>query len=58
MISKDTLDVLICTKCHEQLEYKSEFNNLTCNCCGHVYPIENNVLIMIIEEKENERTTE
>lgn len=58
MISKEILDILICIKCHEQLEYKSELNNLTCIGCGTIYRIENNIPIMILGENENDRTTE
>lgn len=58
MISKEILDILICTKCHDKLEYKSELNNLTCNGCGTIYRIENNIPIMLLEENINDRTTE
>ncbi|MDP2208716.1 MAG: Trm112 family protein [Bacteroidota bacterium] len=58
MIAKNLLDILICPKCHEQLEYKSELNNLNCNGCGKVYRIENDIPIMILEEKDNDRPTQ
>ncbi len=58
MIDKNILDILICPKCYEQLEYNPELYNLNCTGCGNVYRIETNIPIMILEEKENDRFTE
>lgn len=58
MIANNLLDILICPKCSEQLEYKSELNYLNCTGCGKVYRIENDIPIMILEENDNDRPTE
>lgn len=56
MLKKELLDILCCPKpeCRGDLDYSSEKNTLTCKKCGHVYKVENDIPIMLIEENERE----
>ena len=51
MLSKELLDILCCPKCHGELKYAPEKNTLTCNGCGKVFPIKDDIPIMLIEEE-------
>lgn len=56
MLKKELLDILCCPKpeCRGDLDYSPEKNTLTCKKCGHVYKVENDIPIMLIEENERE----
>jgi uncharacterized protein YbaR (Trm112 family) len=53
MLPKELLDILCCPKCHGDLLYEPEKNTLTCKNCGKVYPIKNDIPIMIVEEPKD-----
>lgn len=52
MLKKELLDILCCPKpeCHGDLDYSPEKNTLTCKKCGHIYRVENDIPIMLIED--------
>ena len=52
MLKKELLDILCCPKpeCHGDLDYNAEKNTLTCKKCEHVYRVENDIPIMLIED--------
>jgi len=52
MLKKELLDILCCPKaeCHGELDYDSSANTLTCRKCGHVYRVENDIPIMLVED--------
>lgn len=56
MLKKELLDILCCPKpeCRGDLDYKPEQNILTCKKCGHVYRVENDIPIMLVEDNPEE----
>ena len=59
MLPKELLDIMCCPKCHGDLIYKPKKETLTCNKCAKIYPIKNNIPIMLVDDepqigKENE----
>jgi len=56
VLSKDLLDILACPKCvREQnctgdLEYNEEKQQLICRHCKLIYPIKDNIPVMLIDE--------
>jgi uncharacterized protein YbaR (Trm112 family) len=60
MLPKELLDILYCPRCHADLLYEPEKEKLTCSKCNKIYPIKNNVPIMLVDDepqigKEHER---
>ncbi len=49
MLKKELLDILCCPKCKGDLLYEQAKNTLTCKKCGTVYPIKNDIPIMLVE---------
>ncbi len=52
MLDKQLLDILACPKCKNDLEYKQEKEQLICNHCHLIYPIKNDIQVMLIDEAE------
>jgi len=52
MLSKELLEILCCPKCHGDLLYETQKNTLTCRKCGTVYPVKDDIPIMIIDNEE------
>jgi uncharacterized protein YbaR (Trm112 family) len=51
MISPDLLAILCCPKCHGDLSYNAQAQTLTCTSCGAVYPIKDDIPIMLVDER-------
>lgn len=51
MLSKEILEILCCPKCHGDLLYEPEKNRLTCKACGKVYPIRDDIPVMLIDDE-------
>ena len=49
-INKELLDILACPKCKGDLEMTSSEDGLVCNACELVYPIREEIPVMLIEE--------
>jgi len=49
-ISKQLLDILACPKCKGDLIYKDVENDLICEKCRLVYPVKDDIPVMLIEE--------
>lgn len=49
-ISKDLLDILVCPVCKTPLELKQDDNGLKCNQCRRVYPIRDDIPVMLVDE--------
>ncbi|MBI4810862.1 MAG: Trm112 family protein [Ignavibacteriales bacterium] len=63
MLPKELLDILCCPKCHGDLLYEPKLEKLTCKSCRKIYPIKNDIPIMLVDDNEqsgskNERTTQ
>ena len=50
MISKELLEILVCPKCKGELELTKEKDGLICERCKLIYPIKEDIPIMLIEE--------
>ncbi|HTK81139.1 MAG TPA: Trm112 family protein [Bacteroidota bacterium] len=48
MLSPELLKILCCPKCHGKLKYVAD--NLTCISCARVYPIRDDIPIMLVDE--------
>jgi len=53
-ISKDLLEILVCPKCKASLELKPDQSGLKCVQCKRVYPIRDDIPVMLIDEAKIE----
>ncbi len=49
-ISSDLLSVLACPKCKGEVTLTEEASGLYCATCSLVYPVEDDIPVMLIEE--------
>jgi uncharacterized protein YbaR (Trm112 family) len=49
-LNKDLLEILACPKCKEHVTLTPEEDGLICAACGVVYPIENEIPVLLVEE--------
>ncbi|MFZ6007667.1 MAG: Trm112 family protein [Nitrospirota bacterium] len=49
-ISKELLEILACPKCKGDLIYKETDNGLVCDKCKLMYPIKDDIPVMLIDE--------
>ena len=49
-LSKNLIEILACPKCKGDLIYKESENFLVCKKCRLMYPVQNDIPVMIIEE--------
>jgi len=54
MIRKDLLDILVCPVCKKPLALKENGESLKCGECHRVYPIRDNIPILLIDEAVTE----
>ena len=52
MLKPELLAILCCPKCKGDLDYKADQQTLTCNACGQVYPVKDDIPIMLVNEGE------
>lgn len=50
MIAKDLLEILVCPACKQPLEYRESPESLKCKQCRRVYPVKDDIPIMLIDE--------
>lgn len=50
MIDKELLEILVCPVCKKPLGVKDNGNGLKCGECRRVYPIRDNIPIMLVDE--------
>ena len=53
MISQDLLDILVCPACKKPLDHLVENDggeSLKCAACRRVYPVRDNIPILLIDE--------
>jgi hypothetical protein len=53
-ISKDLLEILVCPICKATVEVKSDQSGLKCVECHRVYPIRDEIPVMLVEEAKIE----
>jgi uncharacterized protein YbaR (Trm112 family) len=49
-ITKELLDILACPKCKGPLLLTEEKDGLICRSCGLMYPVRNDIPVMLIDE--------
>ena len=49
-ISKDLLEILVCPLCKAQVELKPDQSGLKCVECKRVYPIREDIPVMLVDE--------
>jgi len=52
-IKKDLLDILCCPKCKGDIRLNETGDGLICDACKLMYPIKDDIPIMLIEEAIN-----
>ena len=49
-ISEELLEILVCPACHAKVEVKPDGGGLKCVECKRVYPIRDDIPVMLIDE--------
>jgi uncharacterized protein len=49
-LAPELLEILVCPKCKGDLEYRSAPEALVCHACRLVYPVEDGIPIMLVDE--------
>jgi hypothetical protein len=49
-IDKELLDILACPKCKGEIIYDQEKDGLICHACKLMYPIKDDIPVMLIDE--------
>jgi len=49
-ISEELLEILVCPACHAKVELKPDGSALKCVECKRVYPIRDDIPVMLIDE--------
>jgi uncharacterized protein YbaR (Trm112 family) len=49
-ISKELLEILVCPVCKAALDLKQDGNGLKCVQCRRVYPIRDDIPVMLVDE--------
>jgi hypothetical protein len=50
MISRELLDMLVCPVCRKALTEKATGESLRCSECRRVYPVRDNIPILLVDE--------
>lgn len=50
MIPQDLLDILVCPVCKKPLALKENGESLKCGECRRVYPVRDNIPILLVDE--------
>jgi len=50
MIDKELMDILVCPVCKKPLVQKDDGSSLKCTACRRVYPVRDNIPIMLVDE--------
>jgi uncharacterized protein len=53
-LSKDLLEILVCPLCKAHLDLKPDNSGLKCVTCHRVYPIRDDIPVMLIDEAKIE----
>ncbi len=57
-ISKELLGILVCPACRAKVEMKPDQSGLKCVECKRVYPIRDDIPVMLIDEAQIETEPE
>jgi len=56
MLSKELLDILVCPDCKKPLQLKPAGDALKCTGCHRVYPIRDEIPILLVDESHIEQS--
>jgi len=54
MVDPDLLEILVCPVCKKRLALKDEGQSLKCGQCHRVYPIRDNIPVLLVDEAVTE----
>ena len=54
MLPKDLLDIIVCPACKQPLDYDSGRQTLKCRACRRVYPVRDDIPILLVDEAKIE----
>jgi hypothetical protein len=49
-VSKELLEILVCPLCKTPVKLTSDGNGLKCSTCRRVYPIRDDIPVMLVDE--------
>jgi hypothetical protein len=49
-LSKELLDILVCPQCKGEIELTEKQDGLICHACKLLYPIKDDIPVMLIDE--------
>jgi uncharacterized protein len=49
-IAQELLDILVCPLCKTKVAYTTERSGLKCATCGRIYPVRDEIPVMLPEE--------
>lgn len=49
-IPKELLEILVCPVCKADLELKPDESGLKCTKCNRVYPVRDNIPVMLVDQ--------
>ncbi|HQR38575.1 MAG TPA: Trm112 family protein [Blastocatellia bacterium] len=49
-INSDLLEILVCPACKEKVELKADGSGLKCIACHRVYPVRDDIPVMLVDE--------
>jgi uncharacterized protein YbaR (Trm112 family) len=53
-VSKELLDILVCPICKTSVKLTGDQQGLKCGTCQRVYPIRNDIPVMLVDEARTE----
>ena len=53
-VDQRLLEILVCPACKGELDYNSEKATLKCRSCRRVYPIRDDIPVMLVDEAKIE----
>jgi len=53
-ISKELLDILVCPACKAPVQLVADGQGLKCGQCKRVYPIKDDIPVMLVDEAKTE----
>lgn len=56
-INKDLLEILVCPKCKGDIRLTKDETGLVCDACKLLYPIEDDIPVMLIDEAKDISST-
>ena len=56
VIKPELLEIYACPACHAKLEVKADGSGLKCVACHRVYPIRDEIPVLMVEEATIEET--